>query len=60
VAAIERCREFGLAVVAAVVLVDRDEGDGRARIEDALAPEGAVFRAVFTRADLERARQQRS
>jgi orotate phosphoribosyltransferase len=60
VTAIERCREFGLRVVAVVVLVDRDEGDGRARIERALAPEGGVFRAVFTRADLELARQQGS
>jgi len=54
VKAVERCRDHGLKVVAAVVLVDRDESGGRARIEAALAPEGGVFTAIFTRADLDR------
>jgi orotate phosphoribosyltransferase len=57
VTAIERCRDFGLTVVAAIVLVDREEAGGRARIEGALAPDGGVFAAIFTRGDLERARQ---
>jgi len=55
VTAVERCREYGLTVVAAVVLVDRGESDGRARIEAALEPDGGVFASIFTRADLDRA-----
>lgn len=55
VTAVERCREYGLTVVAAVVLVDRGESDGRARIEAALEPDGGVFTSIFTRADLDRA-----
>ena len=55
VTAVERCREYGLTVVAAVVLVDRGESDGRARIEAALEPDGGVFTAIFTRRDLDRA-----
>jgi len=55
VTAVERCREYGLTVVAAVVLVDRGESDGRARIEAALEPDGGVFTSIFTRSDLERA-----
>jgi orotate phosphoribosyltransferase len=52
VTAIERCRAHGLRVVAAAVLVDRSDGDGRARIEAALARPGG-FAAFFTRGDLE-------
>lgn len=37
------------------VLVDRDESGGRARIEAALVPQSAVFSAIFTRADVDRA-----
>ena len=54
ITAVERCRAFGLTVRAAIVLVDRAEADGRARIEEALAPDGGIFAAIFTRADLER------
>ena len=53
VIAIERCREQGLDVVAAVVLVDRSEGgEGRTRVEAALGS-GGTFTALFTRRDLE-------
>ena len=55
VTAIQRCREYGLTVVAAVVLVDRGESDGRATIEAALEPDGGVLTAIFTRRDLDRA-----
>jgi len=55
VTAVERCRDYGLTVVAAIVLVDRGESDGRARIEAALASGGGVFEAIFTRAELDRA-----
>jgi orotate phosphoribosyltransferase len=55
VTAVERCRDYGLTVVAAVVLVDRAESEGRARIEAALEPDGGVFAAIFTRGDLDRA-----
>jgi orotate phosphoribosyltransferase len=55
VKAIERCREYGLEVVAAVVLVDRSGGEGGERIEAALGRRGG-FAAMFTRADLEAAR----
>ena len=40
-------------MLGAVVLVDREEDDGRARVEAALAPLGATFRALFTRTELE-------
>lgn len=53
--AIARCGEEELRVVGAVVLVDREEDGGRARVESALAPLGARLHAVFTRTDLERA-----
>jgi orotate phosphoribosyltransferase len=59
ITAIERCRSFGLTIAAAIVLVDRSDGDGRAQIEAALAPDGGTFQSVFTRDDLERARQER-
>jgi orotate phosphoribosyltransferase len=59
VTAIERCREYGLEVVVAVVLVDRSEGAGRERIDAALGRRGG-FAAVFTRADLEAARSTRA
>jgi orotate phosphoribosyltransferase len=60
VTAIERCREHGLVVAAAIVLVDRDEAEGHARIAEALAPDGGIFAAIYTRADLERERQQKT
>ena len=56
--AVRKCREEGLRVLRAVVLVDREEDDGRARVERALAEVGADFAALFTRGELERAWQQ--
>ena len=53
--AVRKCAEEGLRVLRAVVLVDREEDGGRARVEEALAASGAGFDAVFTRTQLERA-----
>jgi orotate phosphoribosyltransferase len=53
--AVRKCAEEGLRVLRAVVLVDREEDGGRARVEDALAAAGAGFDAVFTRTQLEQA-----
>jgi orotate phosphoribosyltransferase len=55
--ALRKCGEEELRVVHAVVLVDRQEDGGRARVEDAFANAGAGFGALFTRADLEAAWQ---
>jgi len=55
--AVRKCREEGLRVLRAVVLVDREEDDGRARVERALTEVGADFRALFTRGQIERAWQ---
>jgi orotate phosphoribosyltransferase len=55
--AVRKCGEEGLRVLAAVVLVDREEDAGRARVEKALTEIGAAFHALFTRTDLERAWQ---
>lgn len=54
VTAITRCRDYGLVVVGAVVLVDRGEEDGRARIQEALGADGS-YAAIFTRGDVEAA-----
>ena len=53
--AVRKCTEEGLRVLRAIVLVDREEDDGRARVERALADVGADFDAVFTRSAIERA-----
>jgi orotate phosphoribosyltransferase len=55
VTAVERCRAFGLHVAAAIVLVDREESGGRARIAAALAAGGGSFAAIFTRSQLDHA-----
>jgi len=55
--AVRQCGDEGLRVLAAVVLVDREEDGGRARVEEALATVEARFYALFTRSDLERAWQ---
>jgi len=55
--AARKCGDEGLRVLAAVVLVDREEDGGRARVEEALATVEARFYALFTRSDLERAWQ---
>lgn len=57
VEAVRKCGEEGLRVVRAVVLVDREEDGGRARVAEVLAPLGAGLDALFTRGDLERAWQ---
>src|SRR5262249_4702831 len=53
--AVRKCGEEGLRVLRAVVLVDREEDDGRVRVEAALAEIGADFDAIFTRSQIERA-----
>lgn len=53
--AVDKCGEEGLRVRGAIVLVDREEDGGRARVEDALGRIGAEFRALFTRTQLEEA-----
>jgi orotate phosphoribosyltransferase len=55
--AVDKCREEGLRVLHAIVLVDREEDRGRARVEEALARAGAGFDALFTRTELEHAWQ---
>jgi orotate phosphoribosyltransferase len=55
--AVHKCQEEGLRVLAGLVLVDREENEGRARVEDALRTIGAEFHALFTRTDVERAWQ---
>jgi len=52
--AVSRCQEEGLRVLRAVVLVDREEDGGRARVEAALRSIDADLRALFTRTQLER------
>jgi orotate phosphoribosyltransferase len=56
--AIRKCQEEQLAVLRAVVLVDREEQGGRAAVEDALGKLGAGLVALFTRAELEEAWQK--
>jgi orotate phosphoribosyltransferase len=53
--AVRKCGEEGLRVLRAVVLVDREEDQGRQRVERALAEAGADFETVFTRSAIERA-----
>jgi len=55
--AIRKCQDEGLRVLRALVLVDREEDGGRARVEAALATMGADFVPLFTRSQLERAWQ---
>src|SRR5213078_2316053 len=55
--AVRKCHAEGLRVLRAVVLVDREEDGGRARVEKALAEVGADFEALFTRSQIERAWQ---
>lgn len=51
--AVRKCREEGLRVARAVVLVDREEDGGRARVEAALREVGADLRTLFTHTQLE-------
>lgn len=51
ITAVEECRKAGLNVVAVIVLVDREEDDGLARIKQTVGPDVPV-NAVFTRSDL--------
>ena len=48
--AIERTRQAGGVVVAALVVVDREEDDGRARVEEVLG--GAPLHAIFTASEI--------
>jgi orotate phosphoribosyltransferase len=50
VQAIEAAREFGFEVVGAMCLVEREEAEGRVRVEKAAA--GAPFVAIFTANDV--------
>src|SRR5215470_4777697 len=50
VQAIEATREFGFEVVGAMCLVEREEANGRASVENAAAP--APFVALFTAGDV--------
>jgi orotate phosphoribosyltransferase len=54
--AIRRSREFGLEVTRAIAIIDREEQDGRARIE----AEGVSFEALCTLGDLRRAAEARA
>ncbi len=57
--ALRKCGEEGLKVVRGVVLVDRQEDNGLARVEEAFRGVGAGFDALYTRAQLEAAWQAR-
>jgi len=57
--AVRKCHAEGLRVLRAVVLVDREEDGGRARVEKALGEVGADFEALFTRGQIERAWRER-
>ena len=59
VEAVRKCHAEGLRVLRSVVLVDREEDGGRARVEQALGEVGADFEALFTRAQIERAWRKR-
>jgi orotate phosphoribosyltransferase len=54
--AIRRSREFGLDVTRAIAIIDREEQDGRAKIE----AEGVSFDALCTLRDLRRAAEARA
>ena len=54
--AIRRSREFGLTVTRAIAIIDREEQDGRAKIE----AEGVAFEALCTLTDLRRAAEARA
>jgi orotate phosphoribosyltransferase len=58
--AIERMREAGMDVVAAAVIIDRQESDGRKNIEDLGVPVRAMYlRSEFDTMRLEREKQNR-
>ena len=54
--AIRRSREFGLEVTRAIAIIDREEQEGRAKIE----AEGVAFEALCTLRDLRRAAEART
>jgi orotate phosphoribosyltransferase len=54
--AIETARGFGLKVLKVVALIDREESDGRKRIEDLDLP----FDSLFTLRDFEPGREKAS
>ena len=53
-------KESGLTVAVALVILDRQEQDGRARVEKACAEVGAEFVALLTKADVDAVRAARS
>ena len=52
-------KESGLSVSVALVILDRQEQDGRARVEKACAEVGAEFVALLTKADVDAVRAAR-
>lgn len=52
-------KDSGLAVRVALVILDRQEQDGRARVEQACAEVGAEFVALLTKADVDAVRAAR-
>lgn len=50
--AIERCREADIKVLAVIVLVDREEGDGIGKVRKAAG--GVPVHAIFTKSELEK------
>src|ERR1700690_4674874 len=52
VQAIEAAREFGFKVIGVMCLVEREEANGRASVEEAASP--APFVAIFTANDVRR------
>jgi orotate phosphoribosyltransferase len=55
--AVRKCREEDLKVLRAIVLVDREEDGGRARVEAALGELDAGLETLFTRGQIELAWQ---
>jgi len=52
-------RESGLKVAIALVILDREEQDGRARVEQACREVGAEFVALLTKSDVDAVRASR-
>jgi orotate phosphoribosyltransferase len=57
--ALRAAREAGLSVRIALVILDRQEQDGRARVEAACREAGAEFVALLTRAEIDEVRAAR-
>jgi orotate phosphoribosyltransferase len=57
--ALRAARESGLTVAVAVVILDRQEQDGRGRVEQACREAGAEFVALLTKSDVDAVRAAR-